>query len=31
MQEYTECLYEIINGKEIRINACRGYGDTAGR
>ena len=29
MQEYTECLYEIINGKEIRINACRGYGDTA--
>ena len=29
MQEYTECLYEKINGREIRINACRSYGDTA--
>ncbi len=29
MQEYTECLYEKINGREIRVNACRSYGDTA--
>ena len=28
-RQYTECLYEVINGREIRVNACRSYGDTA--
>ncbi|OUQ15638.1 hypothetical protein B5E84_14100 [Lachnoclostridium sp. An14] len=29
-QDTAECLYERINnGREIRVNACRGYGDTA--
>lgn len=29
-QDTAECLYEIINnGREVRITACRGYGDTA--
>ena len=28
-RQYTECLYEMINGREIRVNACRSYGDTA--
>lgn len=25
-RQYTECLYEVINGREIRVNACRRSG-----